>query len=141
MIGTRAVRRQHPGSATGEHIMTRTSRALCALALYAGFAGAAPAQAVFGDGFESTGQTADSDAQASRFLQQATFGATEPAIAALRGQRFEDWIAAQQALPPTLLLPYMRTEAGVQAPLDFHFLTEAWFDRALKAPDQLRQRV
>ena len=121
--------------------MTGTSRVLCAFVLYAGFAGTGLAQAVFGDGFESSGQIAEGPAQASRFLQQATFGATEADIAALQGGRYDDWIAAQRALPPTLMLPYMRAEAGVQAPLDFHFLTEAWFDRALKAPDQLRQRV
>lgn len=110
-------------------------------------AAAAPslqAQSVFGDGFEALPPAPDAAAEASRFLQQATFGATEPAIAALQDQDFGGWIDAQRALPPTYLLPYMRAHAGAAAPdtpIDFHFLTEAWFDRALKAPDQLRQRV
>jgi len=119
--------------------MTRTSRAFGAL-LFLALAPAALAQAIHRDGFETV-PAPDAAAEASRFLQQATFGATEADIAALADGDYAGWIAAQQALPPTPLLPYMRAEAGVQAPLDFHFLTEAWFDRSLTAPDQLRQRV
>jgi uncharacterized protein (DUF1800 family) len=127
--------------------MTRKSTTprlrLLGLLLMAGI-GPLSAQSILRDGFEDQGEIAETPAAASRFLAQATFGATEADIAALQGDRFDEWITAQQQLPPTYLLPYMRAEAGVAnptAPIDFHFLTEAWFDRSLKAPDQLRQRV
>lgn len=102
------------------------------------------AQNLHRDGFEDSGTRPETAADASRFLQQATFGATEPDIATLQGSTYAAWIDAQLALPPSLMLPYMRTAAGVSnpaAPIDFRYLTEAWFDRTLTAPDQLRQRV
>lgn len=104
----------------------------------------ASAQRVMQDGFESRGTHAETLAEASRFLQQATFGSTEASMAALQGRPYAEWIDAQLAMPPTEVLPYMRAEAGVADPaasLDFYFFTEAWFDRTLRAPDQLRQRV
>ena len=61
--------------------MTGTSRALCAFALYAGLVGTILAQAVFGDGFESTGEVAENAAQASRETAAAATDATEDAAA------------------------------------------------------------
>jgi uncharacterized protein (DUF1800 family) len=40
-----------------------------------------------------------SEAQAARFLQQATFGATDADIAAVRAQGFAAWLTAQMGLP------------------------------------------
>lgn len=40
------------------------------------------------------------DMESSRFLQQATFGTTVAEITQLRQTSFEEWIAAQVALPP-----------------------------------------
>jgi uncharacterized protein (DUF1800 family) len=87
-------------------------------------------------------------AEASRFLNQATFGASQATVAALRAQGYAAWLDAQRALPATLLLPqvqarraelFARTgnrDESWQGPLQ-----ESWWQSALTAPDQLRQRV
>ncbi|MBX3743069.1 MAG: DUF1800 family protein [Akkermansiaceae bacterium] len=86
-------------------------------------------------------------AEAARFLTQATFGPNAAALATLETQSFPQWIDAQIALPPTWHLPLMRqrrdewlargsTGGGWQGPR-----LEAWWQTAVDAPDQLRQRV
>ena len=87
-------------------------------------------------------------AEASRFLNQATFGASPATVAALRAQGYAAWIDAQRTLPATYLLPQVRArraellarsggqEDGWQDPFQ-----ESWWQNALTAPDQLRQRV
>lgn len=86
-------------------------------------------------------------ADANRFLNQATFGAAPADVAALRAQGYEAWLAAQRAAPTTYLLPQVRSRRaellarpsandGWQTPLH-----ETWWQNALVAPDQLRQRV
>lgn len=121
----------------------RRSGGFLALLLAGAFAAPAPAQVLLSDSFETAGVAPDSAADASRFLQQATFGATEASIAALQGQDYDDWIDAQMALPMTSVLAYMKAhdETPGTPELDFWILTQAWFDNALAAPDQLRQRV
>ncbi|WAC18635.1 DUF1800 family protein [Luteolibacter sp. SL250] len=86
-------------------------------------------------------------AEAARFLTQATFGPNAAALTTLETQSFPQWIDAQIALPPTWHLPLMRqrrdewlargsTGGGWQGPR-----LEAWWQTAVDAPDQLRQRV
>lgn len=87
-------------------------------------------------------------AEAHRFLEQAAFGAAPAAVAAVRAQGYAAWLNAQRALPPTFLLPQVQArraellarsgdqDDGWQKPLQ-----EAWWQTALTAPDQLRQRV
>ena len=85
-------------------------------------------------------------AEAARFLTQATFGPTNEDIAALLSTTFAQWIDAQRALPPTRHLPYVQARRaeliardgndGWQGPRN-----EAWWQHALTAPDQLRQRA
>ncbi len=89
---------------------------------------------------------ATTEAEASRFLAQATFGATDASVAALRAGTYAEWIDAQLALPATHHLDYLtarRAELvaingndGYQRPRE-----EAFWEAALKAPDQLRQRM
>lgn len=89
------------------------------------------------------------DAEASRFLVQATFGPTAATIAALRsgGQTYAGWIAAQMALPITRHLPYYqarRAELLARDPNNDGWQTprnEAFWQAALRADDQLRQRM
>jgi uncharacterized protein (DUF1800 family) len=84
--------------------------------------------------------------EAARFLTQATFGPVESGLVALETQSFAAWIDAQQALPATYHLPYVQArraellaregQDGWQGPRN-----EAWWQHALTAPDQLRQRM
>lgn len=85
-------------------------------------------------------------AEASRFLNQATFGASPATVAGLRTQGYSAWIEAQRTVPATWLLPQVQarraeliargTGDGWQSPIH-----ESWWQNALTAPDQLRQRV
>ena len=84
--------------------------------------------------------------EASRFLAQATYGPTDEAIDELLDSNFAAWIDAQLALPASHHLPYVRSRRaellardgsdGWQGPRN-----EAWWQAALAAPDQLRQRM
>ncbi|MCQ4165982.1 DUF1800 domain-containing protein [Tahibacter harae] len=119
---------------------------LRALVLLAGLWPALPAFAaelVFRDGFETSLRPA-TRGEAARFLTQATFGPSDSTVDALAASDYAAWIQAQTALPPSFVLPYMRTQAGIGNPLEpipFHYFRQAWFVRVLDAPDQLRQRV
>ena len=83
---------------------------------------------------------------AARFLTQATFGPTTNDMAAMTTNQFAAWIDHQLALPATRHLPYVqfrRAELmardgndGWQQPRQM-----AWWQHALTAPDQLRQRM
>ncbi len=82
-----------------------------------------------------------SDAQAARFLTMATFGPTAADIALLRQIGYRAWIARQLALPVTLQRPYVEAlDKAVQNPGQADRM-EVWFNNAITAPDQLRQRV
>jgi len=81
------------------------------------------------------------DAQAARFLTMATFGPTAADIALLRQIGYRAWIAKQLALPVTLQRPYVETlDKAVQNPGQADRM-EVWFNNAITAPDQLRQRI
>ncbi|WP_257389138.1 DUF1800 domain-containing protein [Tahibacter caeni] len=114
---------------------------LCAVAGLCQPAGAA--DLIFRDGYEFAARPS-SRGEASRFLTQATFGPGDAEIDALAASSYAAWIDAQIALPPSYFLPYMRSQAGITDPLQpipFAEFLQAWFVRALSAPDQLRQRV
>ena len=80
--------------------------------------------------------------EAHRFLRQTTFGIAPGDVEALQASGYEDWIAHQQALPPSLHLTYVD---GLPEPENNEerrlARIDAWFHRSLNAPDQLRQRV
>ncbi len=90
--------------------------------------------------------SASSDAEAARFLAQASFGATDASVAAVRAGTFGQWIDAQMAVPATHHLDYVTVRRaefeardgndGFQRPRE-----EAFWQAALTAPDQLRQRM
>ncbi|HEX5054675.1 MAG TPA: DUF1800 domain-containing protein [Planctomycetota bacterium] len=81
------------------------------------------------------------EAEAARFLTQATFGPDDASLASLQNLGYSDWIAAQMALPPSLHRPEI--EARQQAGMDTQprHRQAMWWKRALTAPDQLRQRM
>ena len=86
------------------------------------------------------------EADSARFLTQATFGPTDDAIAGMSTNTFAAWIDHQLALPATYHLPYVQARRaelmardgsdGWQQPRQM-----AWWQHALAAPDQLRQRM
>ena len=85
--------------------------------------------------------------EAARFLTQATFGPAEGDLAGLTGNACATWIDAQLAMPPSYHRAAVNARAaewiargdeggGWQGPRN-----ETWWQRALTAPDQLRQRM
>ncbi len=91
---------------------------------------------------------ARNDAEAVRFLTQATFGATKKDIKLVKKIGFPAWIAQQMKLPPTKHLTYVQDrraellarsggdDDGYQAPRQ-----EGWWQSTMSARDQLRQRM
>ncbi len=117
---------------------------------------------VFHDGMEGPAAGPFNDADAARFLAQATFGPTDADIAHLRalteannGAGYQAWLNEQFSAPPTSQLTYydwVATTLGENT--GFSNILEAWFLGALGGPDpqfpadptkvhtdQLRQRV
>lgn len=87
-----------------------------------------------------------SRADAFRFLNQATFGATEADAQTLAATGYEAWIDQQLQRPASLELPHVQAVFATYPPgADFTRLHEdridIWLRHALSAPDQLRQRV
>ena len=91
-------------------------------------------------------------AEAFRFLNQTTFGATEAEAARLIGlgdvtNAYSRWIDAEIAKPTQLLLPTVVAAYPNPVPTGFNpstlntFRQEQWFANALRGEDQLRQRV
>ncbi len=109
------------------------------------------------------------DIEASRFLLQSTFGSSEAEIARVKELGYEEWIDAQLSRSPSLHLPeldrYARfrggladTTSGMMMMMPMEMMPESmmglpmgsvevrdrmhvWWTHAIKAPDQLRQRV
>jgi len=89
-----------------------------------------------------------SDTEAARFLIQSSFGPSVDSIAHLRFQSYRGWIDDQLAMAPTYHLPYYRNRAieflNRSGGDDDGYLTprqEAWWQHAVTARDQLRQRM
>ena len=87
------------------------------------------------DPFTVSARTTD----ATRLLAQASFGATPDAIAEVtQYQTIEDWIDYQISLPATQHLPKVQALGNSSLRSSRHYV---WWDTAINAPDQLRQRV
>ncbi len=76
---------------------------------------------------------------AARLLEQSTFGPIRAQVAQVQTQGLDPFLAEQLNLPPTYLLPFVDA-AGVTPP-GFAQVQDAFWNRAIAAPDQLRQRV
>ncbi|MBK1878886.1 DUF1800 domain-containing protein [Pelagicoccus mobilis] len=93
------------------------------------------------------------EAQAVRFLRQATFGPRREDIEELlhHGLDFEEWVEDQIALPATTHTELAKTiPAFANYPASYpfggangnaHSKGMVWFEAAINAPDQLRQRM
>ncbi|UDF05251.1 DUF1800 family protein [Asticcacaulis sp. AND118] len=87
-------------------------------------------------------------AEASRFLAQASFGATDADVAAVSAAGYSDWINAQIALPISAShldqmdarLVELR-ETNANASLSSTQFYESFYRQAVTGPDPLRQRV
>ena len=79
-----------------------------------------------------------SPAEASRFLTQATFGPVPEEVADLQQRGYAGWLDHQFALPASRQLPYLQT---LSQPVTQEDRLDAFFQNALRKPDQLRQRV
>ncbi len=80
---------------------------------------------------------------AVRFLTQATFGASSNDIATVQSLGYSNWINNQLALPATHYLPVVNANINPD-PTDPYPSSDwfnAWWQNAITAPDQLRQRV
>ena len=87
----------------------------------------------------SAGPTAD---EAARFLTQATFGPTDSDIARVQSVGYAAWLDEQFALPATSHLPYVQANFTPGAnTANFNFMQDSFWQQAIPAPDQLRQRV
>ncbi|MDA0578592.1 MAG: DUF1800 family protein, partial [Verrucomicrobia bacterium] len=81
--------------------------------------------------------------EAARFLAQATFGPTSNAIAEVQASGYAAWLDQQFDLPPSQHLPLVDAfyAANTNADATANTTFNAWWERAVTAPDQLRQRV
>jgi uncharacterized protein (DUF1800 family) len=94
------------------------------------------------------GRAPVTEAEAFRFLSQASFGPTRADIDALMAlgdskTAYRRWVNKQLAIPPSLVLPLVQQAGQTIAnpvPLN-NYRQDAWFRNAMHGPDQLRQRV
>jgi uncharacterized protein (DUF1800 family) len=88
-------------------------------------------------------QTAPTRAQASRFLGQATFGASAAEIDRVTQIGYRAWLDEQMALPQTLHVPEVPKFDDPLTPLFVGYfpIQSSFWRQAATAPDQLRQRL
>jgi uncharacterized protein (DUF1800 family) len=80
--------------------------------------------------------------EAARFLMQASFGPTDADIARVQALGYSGWIDEQFALPRTAHLPYVQANYSLLLfGGNFAFMQDSFWQQAVPAPDQLRQRV
>jgi uncharacterized protein (DUF1800 family) len=129
-------------------------RHVCGFVLLLACAAAAPqarAEALFGgDGgaFESPPAAPRSEAEATRFLLRAGFGARPGEPAALMQQGYAGWLDAQMTAPISLQRPTVENAIAAavlvdprNGPFYRRLRVEQWFRTQLDAPDVLRQKV
>lgn len=113
-----------------------------------GLLGAGQAQAqtydlIFRSNIENVTDAPATDAEAARFLTQATFGPTRAEIARLRGIGYAQWFEQQFSMPPTLTRPWLDTlvAATPTFSLNSGHRVDRWWVQAVFGEDQLRQRM
>jgi len=80
-------------------------------------------------------------ADAFRFLNQASLGATVAEARRVIDMGYEAWIDEQMQLPVSLTMPPVYAELTIRGDIQRSSRTAAWIRNALHEPDQLRQRV
>ncbi len=100
---------------------------------------------LFANSFDVPGDAPATDAEAARFLTQATFGPTVAGIARLRAIGYGEWMDQQLGTAPTPARPFVeqviaaRTAAGQNVSQNQR--VDRWLWTATYANDQLRQRM
>lgn len=79
--------------------------------------------------------------EAARLLAQATFGATTQDLAQVQALGLSAWLTNQLVQPPSHLRDFMAVVTGAYDNVYSSHKMLAWWERALHAPDQLRQRM
>lgn len=97
------------------------------------------------DSPEVIATTKPTAAEASRFLGQATMGATEAEIKRLQTMSYDQWLDEQFAKPQTLHRLYINQAtadlASVGQTLAITNFWDSWWSQAIGGEDQLRQRA
>lgn len=97
---------------------------------------------IYRSNFENVTDAPASDAEAARFLTQATFGPTRDEIARLRAIGYGQWLDQQLSMPATLTRPWLDTlSQNPDFTLNSNHRVDRWWVQAVFAPDQLRQRM
>ena len=101
---------------------------------------------LFGNSFESPTDLPTSDAEAARFLTQATYGPTLADVARLRAIGYSEWLRQEFNKPATTARPYMEAVNAAllgagQSGVSQNQRLDRWFHTAAIGNDQLRQRV
>ena len=78
---------------------------------------------------------------AARFLTQATFGPRTQDITTVTLTGFNAWLTNQFTLPPSFHSTYMHVVTSAYSNVYADHKILAWWQRAMHAPDQLRQRM
>lgn len=99
---------------------------------------AIPTDVIHINEFESYGIT---DAEAARFLNQATFGASRESIAEVKSGGYHNWILKQYGLAETSHREYLETARLNGISIYQNIRSEAWADISTTGIDQLRQRM
>jgi uncharacterized protein (DUF1800 family) len=101
--------------------------------------------AIFADSYELPFNFPANDAEAARFLNQATFGATAADISAVRQQSVAVWLESQlNSGTTTLSRPWLEAYAASLpsgSSVSRSDRIQRWYDVATNAPDQVRQRA
>jgi uncharacterized protein (DUF1800 family) len=124
---------------------------LLGLLVCAGLSNARDASAVlhdpiFGGNFELPSDLPANDAEAARFLTQATYGPTTAEVARLRSIGYSEWIRQEFNKPATAARPFMEQVnaallAANQNGVSQNQRLDRWFHTAATGNDQLRQRM
>lgn len=96
---------------------------------------------VFDAGFDHRAEGPYSDAEAARFLTQASFGPSPHEISRLREMGYNAWLAEQAALPASHHRPYLEAIEATGENVYQNIRQEIWWQYGVNAPDQLRQRI
>jgi uncharacterized protein (DUF1800 family) len=129
--------------------MNRLARwcvAICASLIFTPATQALTHDPLFGSSFESPTDLPASDAEAARFLTQATYGPTVAEIARLRTIGYSEWFRQEFNKPATAARPYMEAVnnarlADGQGGVSHNNRLDRWFHTAATGTDQLRQRA